>query len=152
MSRRKHLQRSDRHGFRGWSVAITRRGKAHTRFFPDRVYGGRSGALRAAIRFRDDQLLALYPPLLVRSRSPRNKTGIIGVTFENHRVGGRLHPRFVACWPSPDGRTVRRRFSQARYGARRAFELAEAARAAGVEELERSARRALAERVLRRRS
>ena len=62
----KNIQRVDRRGFHGYGVSFTRRGEQHSRFFSDRKWGVRKEALAAAERWRDRQLLALYPPIRIR--------------------------------------------------------------------------------------
>lgn len=39
--------------FLGWRVAFCRNGRHFTRYFPDRIYGGKERSLEAAIEVRD---------------------------------------------------------------------------------------------------
>jgi hypothetical protein len=112
-----------------------RQGQRHTGNFAHAVWGGKALALVAARRFRDELLLRLEPDTRVRRQVPRGArgtTGVVGVTIEPHRVGGRVYERYVARWKDPDSGVRRRRFSIKGYGKDRAFALAVEAREAGV--------------------
>lgn len=150
--RHRFIQRSDRRSFHGWSVRLTRRRQHQTRFFPDKRYGSKAAALKTALKFRDEQLLILAPPLRLRSFFPRNTTGVVGVTLENRHVGGYLSPRYCAAWPTGDGRICRRSFAIKTYGRGRAFDLAVEARCAGIEEAAGRLRARLARQVGKRHS
>lgn len=39
--------------FLGWRVAFCRNGRHFTRYFPDRIYGGKERSLEAAVEVRD---------------------------------------------------------------------------------------------------
>lgn len=148
--RHRNIQRHARHGFRGWSVRFMRRRELELRFFADRKWGGRSAALETALRYPDDRLLALYPPLQTRLTSSRSNTGIVGVFLENHSVEGRSCQRYCASWPLGGGRYTRRYFAVKAHGKRRALALAAKARRDGIGELERRVRREVAREVLAR--
>jgi len=127
-----------------WTVVVKRRGRNYPKYFSDAVWGGRAKALVAARRWRDELLRRIDPDTRVRRRPPRgsrNRTGIVGVTLELHKVGGRVYERYVAMWPDPEKGGDRRRFQVARYGRKRAKALAKEARQAG---LDRYAERLLA--------
>ena len=147
----RNIQRNDWGGCHGWTVRLVRRGELQLRYFPDQKWGGRRAALRVAIEYRDDQLLALYPPLRIRRFFPKNTTGVVGVFVERRRQGGRLVERYCASWPVSPRQVKRRHFSVKKHGKRRAFKLAVEARRLGVEELERRVRGMVAAEVVRRR-
>ena len=92
----RYLQRVDRRGFRGYSVLLTRRGILHSRFFADRRFGGRRKARAAAERWRDEQMVTLYPPVRLRRFTPWNRTGVVGVLLERYQVRGRRYRRPLA--------------------------------------------------------
>jgi hypothetical protein len=149
--RRNDIRRDDRkaHGF---VVSLTRRGRvASLRFFSDKKYGGREAAQAAAEEWRDEQLLALYPPVRIRRFHPTNKTGVMGVLLERYKVEGRAYQRYRVSWPDGHGGEERRSFSLSKYGPERAFALAAEARRAGILELEKRVRSRLAREVAERR-
>ncbi len=150
-----HHRNIQRHSgrFCGWTVRITRRAKLEVlQFFSDKRFGGAKRALKAAVRYRDEQLLALYPPVRIRRFYPRNNTGEIGVTLERRRIAGRIYPRYVAVWPTGrrPGEEARRSYSVMRHGVVQAFAMAVDARRSGVEALVRKTRRELAKQIRRR--
>jgi len=148
----RYLQRVDRRGFRGYSVLLTRRGILHSRFFADRRFGGRRKARAAAERWRDEQMVTLYPPVRLRRFTPWNRTGVVGVLLERYQVRGRRYRRYRASWPDAEGRSRRRSFDLRKYGEEKAFELAVEARRKGVAELESAMRsRIVADLATRRR-
>jgi len=150
--KRNDIRRDDRRKAPGFVVAFTRRGRAASaRFFSDRKYGGREAALAAAEEWRDEQLLALYPPVRIRRFHPTNKTGVMGVRLERYKVEGRVYQRYRVSWPDGRGGQERRSFSLSKHGPERAFALAVEARRAGVLELEKRVRSRLAREVAERR-
>lgn len=131
----------------GWSVVVMRKGDRYPDYFGDAVYGGRSSALVAAKRCRDDLLRRIDPDTRVRRRIPEgvaSETGIVGVSLERYPVEGRMYVRYVATWQDADGRNHRRRFSVLTRGKAKALALAKEARKKGVAqaEAERRARQA----------
>ncbi|EIM00096.1 contractile injection system protein, VgrG/Pvc8 family [Rhodanobacter sp. 115] len=119
----------------GWQVRIHRRGRIVVDArFRDKDYGGADAALRAAQAHRD-LAIRRHTPMQLRERNQilrrNNTTGVPGVT----RVLDKgKYDLFCAATMLPDGRRLSRRFSIAKYGECRAFELAVAAR---QEQLER---------------
>jgi hypothetical protein len=117
-----------------------RLGRIFADYFSDAVWGGRQLALVAAQRLRDDLLLRIEPDTRVRRQIPkgaRSATGVVGVTFEQHVVDGRVYERYVARWQDPEKGTQRRRFLVGRYGREEALALAQDARERGVAESHR---------------
>lgn len=121
----------------GWQVRIHRRGRivVDTRF-RDKDHGGADAALRAAQAYRD-LAIRCHAPMPLRERNQilrrNNTTGVPGVT----RVLDRgKYDLFCAATMLPDGRRLCRRFSIAKYGEHRAFELAVAARQEQLERVE----------------
>jgi hypothetical protein len=123
----------------GWMVVVVRKGVRHADYFGDAVYGGRSFALIAAQRYRDNLLRRIDPDTRVRRRMPQgvtSETGIVGVTFELYAVEGRWYERYVATWQDADGRNCRHRFSVLTRGKAKAMALAKRARKLGVAQAE----------------
>src|SRR5947207_11080579 len=105
----KDIRRRDdvRRRAHGWDVRIQLINAR--RMFSDQQYGGRERALEAAINWRAARLLAAGIPLSKRNvvtRSPRNSSGIIGVTVANERGGN----YYVVNYPVEPGRSKRKRF------------------------------------------
>jgi hypothetical protein len=128
------------HRTHAWRVSLKRRGKALVRNFPDKKYGSKRKALEAAKQHRD-LLIAKHPPLkrveFANVLRRNNKSGVSGVCL----VGCKYYLAdkterclwyWEAIWPTVPGRHESRRFSVARYGKRRAFEMACEARRKGL--------------------
>ncbi|HWP45194.1 MAG TPA: AP2 domain-containing protein [Blastocatellia bacterium] len=66
----------------GWYVRVTFNGQQRSKFFSDEANGGRKKALEKAIEYRNQAEAELGRPRTDRTvvgRSPRNRSGIIGV-------------------------------------------------------------------------
>lgn len=119
----------------GWLVAIGRRGKYWRRYFSDRAAGGQAAGLRAALRWRDELINTLPPPIRFRRGPGRSRSGVVGVHLSRERTrAGRPMSRYVATWH--DGRRpFKRTFSVAKFGERRARAMAIKTRREAVKEL-----------------
>ena len=127
------ISRIDHNYFHGWLVSITRRGKRLEKYFSDRPHG-RHDARRKARQFRDRLLATLAPPTKVKTRFSLNTSGVIGVTLSRDLTrAGRVAPRYLATWPTRDGRRAKVSFSIGRYGKAEAFRLAVQAREQGLQ-------------------
>jgi len=127
-----NIQRQDHLRTRGYQIIVMRSQRYVTKFFGDGAHGGPEGALRAAIAYRDSLLRSIPPPMYVKRRSVRSKTGIPGVHLERYiNRRGRVVEKYVACWvwPPRSRRLVRLRFSVKEHGRRLARRLAIEARA-----------------------
>jgi hypothetical protein len=114
-----------------WHVLIQRRGKTITRHFSDGIHGGQKQSYQAALAFlheidqKEPRLLRKeYADILRRN----NTSGIPGVS--KHRSGNQEY--WNARWPTAIGRSKSAKFSIAKYGEKKAFELALAARQSGL--------------------
>src|SRR5262249_32919138 len=134
-----------------WQVSFTRRGRTSGKYFADSLWGGRRGALAAALAWRDDRLPRLYPPVRVRRWTPRNRTGEVGVMVERRRIEGRVHRAYAASWRPPGGGSPRRLFYVSKYGEDGAFERAVRARRSGVKAYVEHVRQIVAREVAARR-
>jgi hypothetical protein len=118
-----------------YNVVVMRKGHRYQDHFADRVWGGQAQARVAAQRWLYALLKDIDPDTRVRRRPPRgseNKTGILGVSLETNRVGGRAYERYVAQWRDLEKGIQRRRFNVSCYGRDRARALANGARKVGV--------------------
>jgi hypothetical protein len=138
---RIEVRAADDQRYGGWQVRIRRRGRKTEKYFADNAYGGKRGALQAAKAFRDDLERSSRHYLvkeLARTPSRRNRSGVVGVRLHRQRdARGEyeyLYSYWVAQWTDGHGRRRTRSFSIHHYGDRQAFELACAARRAGVQQ------------------
>ncbi|HKQ06630.1 MAG TPA: hypothetical protein VJ464_15965 [Blastocatellia bacterium] len=132
----KYIRRrdDDKRHTHGWDVRIQSIGAR--RMFSDREYGNSERALQAATNWRNQRLFDAGIPLSARNvvtRSPRNSSGIIGVTVANERGGN----YYVVNYPVEPGRSKRKRFPipDDYAGAQRALKEAVAFRRAQEEKL-----------------
>ena len=117
----------------GYNVRICWKGQKHGKFFSDKVYGDRLGALAAAIDWRDTTERAIGKPRTehqVIGFNSRNKIGVVGI---RRRMRGKVEV-FEATWivrtehGKKKGMTT---YSIARHGEKKAFRLAMRARQQG---------------------
>lgn len=129
----RNVLRYEHHHFRGWVVALKRGGKVlDVQYFKD-GRGGPEASRHRAIRYRDQAVRRLPPPVKLKTRYSKNTTGVIGVSFVRQRTrAGNLASYYVASWRE-EGRNRKRSFSVSKYGKRRAFGLAVEARREAVE-------------------
>lgn len=132
MSRERLIRRYEHNYFKGWMVAIKRRGRRWVRYFSDRP-DGRRDALRRARQHRDALLQQLPPPTKVKRTYVRNTTGEIGVALVRDVMrSGKVGWRYVAQWPTREGGRAKKTFSVALYGKSKARQLAIDARRQGL--------------------
>jgi hypothetical protein len=130
--RERLIRRYEHNHFRGWVFATKRRGRKWVKYFSDKPHG-RAEALHRARRYRDELLRQLPPATKVKRTYVRNTTGEIGVALIKDRTrSGRVIWRYVAQWPTREGRRAKATFSVALYGKRKAFQLAISARRQGL--------------------
>jgi hypothetical protein len=135
MRRERLIRRYEHNYFRGWLVCIKRQGTRYEKYFSDKP-DGRADALRRARRFREQLLKRLPIASKVKRTYVRNTTGEIGVALVRQRArSGRLIRRYVAQWPTPDGRRAKASFSVIYHGEAKARRLAIKARRAGLARL-----------------
>ena len=118
-------------GTYGWQVRFQRQGTKYGKFFADRSYGGRTSALKQAIEWRDQLLKQLSGSQTVRRhqvRSPRNNSGVVGVSKVTVRANGAEYCFWQATWTEGGGVRKAVKFSVRRYGEKEAFRLAVEAR------------------------
>jgi hypothetical protein len=100
---------------KGWQVAIRRNHQDYTKMFSDNSYGGKQKALAEAIRYRNKLLKQLAKELpslqLARTKSKRNKTGVVGLQFTSEpRKDGTLR-HYISAFVRPrKGKSVQKRF------------------------------------------
>ncbi len=116
----------------GWYVRVRFAGKEHSKFFPDKTFGGKRKAWNAAIEHRDTVEIKVGKPrtdrTVVRTKS-RSRGGMVGVRYVVKRtttVGGdiRENPIYEVTW-SPEPNVLQRTsLSVRKYGKREAYRLA----------------------------
>ncbi|MEN8694890.1 MAG: AP2 domain-containing protein [Akkermansiaceae bacterium] len=121
----------------GWQVRLQRRGVKYAKYFGDRVYGGAESSLRAARGWRDELLIQISEAeqgeaVRVCTRSPRNRSGVVGVSKVTVTTNGADYQFWQATWSPQVGRRRTVKFSIMRYGERAAFQLAVEARKKGI--------------------
>lgn len=129
-------------GQKGWQVKINRRGQRHEPYFSDSVYGGKQQSLTAAMKARD-QLDRKCPPYTRLERAQRitqrTKSGVPGVRLltVQRRLGRNKQTYLfaIASWCPRPGVIKRRAFSVAKFGRRKAWQLAVAARQQGLKDM-----------------
>ena len=142
LRRLRNLTRIVVGGQKGWQVKINRRGQRHEPYFSDSVYGGKQPALAAAMKARD-KLDRQCPPYTRLERAQRvtrrTKSGVPGVRLlEVHRNVGLRKQTYlfaVASWCPRPGMIKRRAFSVSKFGRRKAWQLAVAARQQGLRQM-----------------
>ncbi len=129
----------------GWEVRIQRRGKTVEKFFCDSLLKGSRNALKKAKEFRDkmeSEMRGYTVKELAKRPSIRNKSGIVGVRFEERIsvTGGNkyYYPTWVAQWTDADGKRRTKAFSCEKYGKEVAKKKAISARRRGVNAANRS--------------
>ena len=96
----------------GWYVRVMFNGKQVSKFFSDKVYGGRKEALEAAVEYRDEAEKKLGRPRTDRqviARQTRNTSGIVGVQLRTKSVRTKTGERvinkyYVVTWNPEPGR------------------------------------------------
>ncbi|MGH8656763.1 MAG: DUF2442 domain-containing protein [Gammaproteobacteria bacterium] len=134
---------NERNGTHGWIVFAQRRKQVFTKHFADGVHGGKSEAYRAASTYRGRLIKehmgltrAEYSSILRKN----NTSGVPGVC----KYGS---GHWVAFWPTVPGKTQRVKFSIAKHGDKKAFDLAVSARWRALEGLQEPFSRSQAEQI-----
>lgn len=123
----KGISRIDSNRTHGWYVRVSYKGWYYSRFFADGKYGGREQAFKEATKFRDKAEKELGKPRtdrVVVTKSPRNKTGVIGVV----RLKKDGHDVYEVNWTPKPGLLKRTSISIEKHGEEKAFKLAVALR------------------------
>lgn len=120
-------------GTHGFQVRLQRRGIKYGKFFADRVHGQPTNALRAARKWRDALLEEIADRARICERSPRNNSGVVGVSkITVIASNGNSYHFWQATWSPAPGQRRCVKFSIRRYGDREAFQLAVEARTTGI--------------------
>lgn len=121
-------------GTHGFQVRLQRRGVKYGKFFADRVHGNPQLALRAARQWRDTLLDKIADRARVCERSPRNSSGVVGVSkITVVTANGTSYQFWQATWSPTPGQRRCVKFSIKRYGNQQAFQLAVEARIEGIQ-------------------
>lgn len=121
-SKHKDIARIDQESKRtyGWYVRVRYKGRQHSKFFADKMNGGKNSALLAAISWRDKTRRKLGKPQTDRHvvTVASNLTGVVGV-----RLNEKLH-RYEVSWVTQDGRQGKTSVSLIKHGKQVAFKRA----------------------------
>ena len=116
-----HPKRSPTHG---WLVRVRRQGVRTSKFFSDKKFGGREGALyEHSVPYRDHLLETLPPPddPVKRSAEARSHSGVIGLHFLHKDIGnGTRKPYIQLSWIDAGGKRHSASYSVEKWGLRRA--------------------------------
>lgn len=118
-------------GTHGWQVRLQRRGVKYAKYFSDRQFLGERDAFDEALRWRDRVLRKLEEDDGIRicRRSPRNRSGVVGVSkVRVVAANGAEYEFWQATWSPAVGKRRCVKFSVMRYGEEEAFRLAVVAR------------------------
>ena len=117
----------------GFQVRLQRRGIKYAKFFADGNYGHPQRALHAARQWRNALLEKLTDQARICERSPRNSSGVVGVSkITVCSSNGNTYHFWQATWSPAPGRRRCVKFSIKRYGDREAFQRAVEARTEGI--------------------
>ena len=122
-------------GFKGWRVSVTRHGEVFTRYFSDRQAGSMKKSQEAAQKCLASLLSKLDAATVVTTR--RKATGKQAGVTEQHLLkpgSNEAKVSWIASWPE-DGRRKVVKFPVAKYGARKAKQMALDARRKAEERL-----------------
>lgn len=130
----KDISRIDSKKTHGWQVRITYQGKYYSKLFSDSLHGGRDKALERAILYRNQLEKKIGRPRTDRvivTKSPRNKTGVIGVRRTYHYTGSYKEDGspnttevYEVSWQPEKNKIQKKTFSIRKYGEKEAFRLA----------------------------
>lgn len=117
-------------GTQGWQVRLQRNTIRYSKFFSDRQYGNAALAKKAAQQWRDQLLETsnLAEQARICRTSPRNRSGVIGVSKVTVTTNGASYQFWQATWSPQPGVRKTIKFSISRYGDQEAFRLAVIAR------------------------
>lgn len=118
----------------GWQVRLQRRGIKYAKFFADGMHHSAEAALHAARAWRNDLLDRLESEDRARicQRSPRNSSGVVGVSKVTVITKGITYTFWQATWSPEPGKRRCVKFSIKRHGESLAFEMAVRARTEAV--------------------
>ena len=120
-------------GTHGWQVRMQRRGVKYGKFFADTTHGNSNIALVNARNWRDAMLENIADRARIYERSPRNRSGVVGVSkIKVVSSTGTSYEFWQATWSPAPGERCCIKFSIKRHGNKAAFELAVEARNEGI--------------------
>jgi hypothetical protein len=137
ITRRDHAEKRER----VWIVVLQRRGLVFRKRFPDRAYGGKQQALRAAKEYRD-RIVRQHPPMSraeyatkLRRNNRSGMPGMCGIVRSTANGGKPKRLFWVAFWPTADQGKAQIKFAVNRYGDDKAREMAIEARTRALAQL-----------------
>jgi hypothetical protein len=124
----KNIKRIDSTKTHGWQVHVRRGGRLRTKLFSDRIYKGKTKALAAAKKYRDelvDEMAKFAKPLWRIKRTPRTNTGELGVSKTHYtNRSGKKREVITVTVRSELGKAVNRKFSVDKLGYKEAVKRA----------------------------
>jgi hypothetical protein len=133
------IRRYEHNYFRGLVVSTKRGGQRWVKYISDKPDGA-AAALKRAREYKRLLVEQLPWPAKVKRTYVLNRTGVVGVSRIKERTrSGKWFIRYVAVWPTRQGRSKKASFSVALYGEAQARRRAVQARRRGLEELLRPA-------------
>lgn len=127
----------------GYLLRMTRKGELCSQYFVDDAYGGKTKALAAARKERDqweESWKGFSSRELARKQRVNNTSGAVGVRLVKEKdprwPSQPEYEYWVAQWSPKKGVRKSKRFSVKKYGSKKAFDLAVKARKKGVAEME----------------
>jgi len=104
----------------GWRARVYYQGKMHTKFFPDKKWGGRDLSLKAAIQWRNETEASIGKPRADRRvvTHSNKSTGVVGVRLNQ------IRNRYDVSWVTADGKNNKTSVSIGKYGQKAAFKRA----------------------------
>jgi hypothetical protein len=116
----------------GWYVRVWFKGKMHSKFFNEKFFASSEEALEAAIEYRNEVEEKIGKPRtdrVVVTNSPRNQTGVVGVTRTRKQTGAYVpytdkpiySDVYEVTWQPEPNVVHRTTISIAKYGEEEAF-------------------------------
>ncbi len=116
----KNIKRIDSTKTHGWQVHVRRGGRLRTKLFSDRIHKGKTKALTAAKKYRDDlvdEMAKFAKPLWRIKRTARTNTGELGVSQTHYtNRSGKKRKVITVTVRSELGKAVNRKFSVDKLG------------------------------------
>ncbi len=138
MRRYRNIIRKEDSSHNGWQVQVKRAGKIYVAYFGDgriKSTQDKNVSLKKAIEWRN-QIEKSLPVTQLKTKSPRNKSGVIGVCLIARKLkSGIIREYYHATWHESPYEKCFERFAVHEYGREKAFELAVKRRKAAVKKI-----------------
>jgi hypothetical protein len=107
----------------GYYVRLNRGKHRISKFFTDRVHGGKAKALKAATAFYakiDQKYLRISRKEFASIQRRKNSSGLLGISKVTKDVKGRVYEFWQATWSPEPGVVAKKAFSIKKYGSEKA--------------------------------